>query len=108
MNGRFKEDELGKMAPYLMAGLGLDTSAYLSKLQEAKDPDLQNTGKEGLGGSSQLGIYPRGDFVATVSQEWVDTISSPPFRTEKSLKLVSNFFSKTSLAQKESVSNPGS
>ena len=68
IHGRFKADELRKMVPVLRSGLGLDTAAYSSVLQEAKDLDLQNTGKEGLGGPSQLGIYPRGDFVATVSQ----------------------------------------
>jgi len=68
MHGRFKEDELRKMVPVLRSGLGLDTAAYSRILREAKDLDLQNTGKEGLGGPSQLGIYPKGDFIATVSQ----------------------------------------
>jgi Dyp-type peroxidase family len=67
MHGRFSEDELRKIGPYQRSILGLDSVEYASELQEAKDPDLQNTGKEGLTGPSQLGIYPRGDIVATVS-----------------------------------------
>ena len=29
---------------------------------------MQNTGREGLAGPSQLGVYPKGDFVVTISQ----------------------------------------
>ena len=67
MRGRFSEEELRKLGPYQKSILGPDALAYASKLQEAKDPDLQNTGKEGLAGPSQLGIYPRGDIVATTT-----------------------------------------
>ena len=67
-HGRFSEDELRRMVPYQRSSLGLDSATYACALQEAKDPNLQNTGKEGLGGPSQLGVYPRGDFVVTVSQ----------------------------------------
>jgi len=67
MHSRFSEEELRKWGPYRKSILGEDGVAYASKLQEAKDPDLQNTGKEGLAGPSQIGIYPRGDIVATTT-----------------------------------------
>lgn len=67
-HGRFSEADLRQIGPYQKSVLGLGSSEYTRKMQETIDPDLHNTGKEGLGGPSQLGVYPRGDFVATVSQ----------------------------------------
>jgi hypothetical protein len=31
------------------------------------DPDTENTGKDGLSGPSELGIYPQGEFPITVT-----------------------------------------
>jgi hypothetical protein len=57
MHGRFSEEELRKIGPYQKSILGLDSAEYASEIQEAKVPDLQNTGKEGLGGPSKVGVY---------------------------------------------------
>jgi Dyp-type peroxidase family len=65
IHGRFTVEELKKIGPYQKSVLGVDPTGYASELKEAIDPDLQNTGKEGLAGPSQMGIYPRGDLVIT-------------------------------------------
>jgi Dyp-type peroxidase family len=67
IHGRFTEEELRKMSPYQKSVLGLSSLTYVEELQKAKDPDLQCTGKEGLAGPSKLGVYPRGDLIATVA-----------------------------------------
>jgi hypothetical protein len=36
------------------------------KLQETKDQNTQNTGREGLSGPSELGVVPTGDLIATM------------------------------------------
>ena len=47
--------------------LGLDESYVLKdKLEETKDGDTQNTGREGLPGPSELGVVPTGDFIAII------------------------------------------
>lgn len=66
-HGRFSEKELHRLDSHQKSALGLDSKAYMEALHEANNPDLQNTGKEGLAGPSKLGVYPRGDLVATVS-----------------------------------------
>jgi Dyp-type peroxidase family len=47
--------------------LGLDDIDVLKdKLEETKDGDTQNTGREGLAGPSELGVVPTGDFIAII------------------------------------------
>ncbi len=47
--------------------LGLDDKYVLKdKLEEIKDPDTQNTGKEGLAGPSEHGVVPKGEFLTIV------------------------------------------
>ena len=67
IHGRFSEDELRRIAPYQRSILGIDPIAFANELQEARTFDIQNTGREGLAGPSKLGVFPRGDVVATVS-----------------------------------------
>ena len=35
-------------------------------MEETKDGDTQNTGREGLAGPSELGVVPTGDFIAII------------------------------------------
>ena len=67
LHGRFTEQELRALSPYQRSVFGLDSSSYAKELLKTKNPDLQNTGKEGLAGPSQLGIYPKGSIMATVT-----------------------------------------
>jgi Dyp-type peroxidase family len=63
---RFSEDELKRLGAIEKSALGLDSKAYRETIEEAQDPDSQNTGREGLAGPSKLGIKPSGEFLATV------------------------------------------
>jgi Dyp-type peroxidase family len=67
-HGRFTESELRRMDPYQRAKIGLNSVRHAWGLHDAKNTDLHNTGKEGLGGPSKLGVHPRGDFVVTITQ----------------------------------------
>jgi Dyp-type peroxidase family len=64
---RFSEDELKRLGAIEKYALGLDSKAYRQAIEEAQDPDSQNTGREGLAGPSKLGIKPSGEFLATVT-----------------------------------------
>ena len=47
--------------------LGLDDEYVLKdKLEEIKDRNTQNTGKEGLAGPSELGVIPTGQFLTII------------------------------------------
>jgi Dyp-type peroxidase family len=65
-HGRFSEAELSLFSPKSSMH-SRDQIEYKKRVLEAQNPDLHNTGKEGLAGPSQLGVYPRGDVVATVT-----------------------------------------
>jgi Dyp-type peroxidase family len=65
-HARFSEDELKKLGSGVKATLGLDSKAYGGAVEETRDTDSQNTGRDGLAGPSQLGIKSRGEFLATV------------------------------------------
>ena len=67
MHGRFSERELYQLDSHQKSALGLDSKTFMKAVEEANNPDVQNTGKEGLAGPSKLGVYPRGDLVATVT-----------------------------------------
>ena len=68
--GRFSSNEIGQLIRSDLSKrqfLGLDDQEVLKeKLEETKDPDTQNTGREGLSGPSELGIVPTGDLIATI------------------------------------------
>jgi len=67
--GRFSLRELEQIRFDLSKSqlLGLDDKYVLKdKLEEIKDPDTQNTGKEGLAGPSELGVIPTGEFLTIV------------------------------------------
>jgi Dyp-type peroxidase family len=68
--GRFSPDELQRLARSDTSDrqlLGLHNQGVLkSKLQETKDQDTQNTGREGLSGPSELGVVPTGDLIAII------------------------------------------
>jgi Dyp-type peroxidase family len=59
--GRYTEAELrrGTFGPY--------SSHNDSQVNLSRDPDAQNTGREGLSGPSELGVYPQGQFSVTVT-----------------------------------------
>jgi Dyp-type peroxidase family len=66
--GRFSSTEIRQL---IMSNLlerqllGLDNHEIVQeKLEESKDPDTQNTGREGLSGPSELGVVPTGDLIA--------------------------------------------
>lgn len=67
MHGRFSEMELFSLDSHQKSALGLDSKNFRKAVAEARSHDVQNTGKEGLAGPSKLGVYPRGDLVATVT-----------------------------------------
>lgn len=65
--GRFSSEELERIRFDLSKRqvLGLDDSDILKdKIGDTKDHDTQNTGKEGLAGPSELGVNPKGEFLA--------------------------------------------
>jgi Dyp-type peroxidase family len=67
--GRFSLTTLGQIRLDISKRhlLGLDDSDVLKdKLDETKDDDTQNTGREGLAGPSELGVVPTGDFIAII------------------------------------------
>jgi len=67
--GRFSLRELAQIRFDLSKKqlLGLDDEYVLmDKLEEIKDRDTQNTGKEGLAGPSELGVIPTGEFLTIV------------------------------------------
>jgi deferrochelatase/peroxidase EfeB len=68
--GRFNPDEIQQLAKSDISKrqlLGLHEYEVLKeKVQEAKDVDTQNTGREGLSGPSELGVVPTGDLVAAI------------------------------------------
>jgi Dyp-type peroxidase family len=67
--GRFSLTTLGQIRLDISKRhlLGLDDSDVLKdKLEETKDGDTQNTGREGLAGPSELGVVPTGDFIAII------------------------------------------
>jgi Dyp-type peroxidase family len=68
--GRFSGREMEQIARLDLSKrqlLGLDDYQVLKdKIKETSDPDTQNTGKEGLGGPSELGVTPTGDFMAII------------------------------------------
>jgi hypothetical protein len=66
-HARFSEDELKRLGAIEKSALGLDSKAYPQAIEEAQDPDSQNTGREGLAGPSKLGVKPGGEFLATVT-----------------------------------------
>jgi Dyp-type peroxidase family len=65
--GRFSEEELKRLGQYQKYVVGLDLNTIEREAREAKHADMQNTGKDALSGPSRLGVYPRGDFLVTVS-----------------------------------------
>jgi Dyp-type peroxidase family len=67
-HGRFTQNELKEIRPIERSFLGLPSGAYAKELEMTKNPDTQNTGREGLAGPSQLGVYPRGEVIVTISQ----------------------------------------
>jgi Dyp-type peroxidase family len=68
--GRFSPNEIQQIARFDLSKkqlLGLDDYQVLQdKIRETKDPDTQNTGREGLAGPSELGVTPTGDFLAVI------------------------------------------
>jgi Dyp-type peroxidase family len=67
--GRFSLKELEQIRFDLSKKqlLGLDDSDVLkNKIEETKNCDTQNTGREGLAGPSELGVVPTGDFLAII------------------------------------------
>jgi hypothetical protein len=67
--GRFSPRELDQIRfdPSKRQLLGLDDTRVLKdKLEETKDPDTQNTGREGLAGPSELGVVPTGEFLTII------------------------------------------
>jgi Dyp-type peroxidase family len=67
--GRFSLKELEQIRFDLSKKqlLGLDDSDVLKdKIEETKDDDTQNTGREGLAGPSELGVVPTGDIIAII------------------------------------------
>jgi Dyp-type peroxidase family len=65
---RFTEDEIRKFTAKDRSFLGIDHEQdYTRALQEADTNDFQNTGREGLSGPSELGVYSRGQFLATIT-----------------------------------------
>jgi Dyp-type peroxidase family len=65
-HARFSDVELESLGRIERAALGLNSRTYSDAIRETQDPDTQNTGREGLAGPSELGIEPRGEFLATV------------------------------------------
>jgi Dyp-type peroxidase family len=59
---------VGGTGPYQWTPRSFDIASNTTKSREMLDINIMNTGKEGLAGPSQLGIYPRGDLVVTVPQ----------------------------------------
>jgi Dyp-type peroxidase family len=59
--GRFTVDEIRKGYP------GQYPHNYDLLVKESHDPDAQNTGKEGLSGPSEIGIYPAGQSQITIT-----------------------------------------
>ena len=66
-HGRFSVIELQGLGSVERATLGMDSKIYKEAIEEAHDPDAQNTGREGLTGPSKLGIHPHGEFSSAVS-----------------------------------------
>ena len=68
--GRFSPRELERIGRFdfsKRAMLGLDDRDTLkNKIKETMDKDTQNSGREGLGGPSELGVTPTGDFMAII------------------------------------------
>jgi Dyp-type peroxidase family len=66
-HARFNLEELKRLKEPEKSALGLYSKRYIEAVQEALDPNTQNTGKEGLAGPSELGIHPSGQFPVTVT-----------------------------------------
>jgi Dyp-type peroxidase family len=66
-HGRFSEMELFSLDSHQKSALGLNSKNFMKAVEESRSREIQNTGKEGLAGPSKLGVYPRGDLVATVT-----------------------------------------
>ena len=65
--GRFTLRQLERFGVSQKQTLGMDPVKFREAVDEAKKEDAQNTGREGLCGPSELGIKPKGDYLATVS-----------------------------------------
>lgn len=65
VHGKFTNEEIRRLWPYLKPIF--DPKLHAEDLTQNYDPDLQNTGKDGLSGPSQLGVYPRGNIVITTT-----------------------------------------
>jgi Dyp-type peroxidase family len=61
-HGRFTVAELRRRG-----AAGIYPSHNDSLFNQSRDPDVQNTGREGLSGPSELGVYPEGRMPVTVS-----------------------------------------
>lgn len=84
-NGRFTPAELSR------GGVSQLSPQYVSGGITSQVPDTQNTGRDGLSGPSELGIYPEGQFPATL------TIGGgyyfvPPIPNKKIMNLSEQFF----------------
>jgi Dyp-type peroxidase family len=68
--GRLAPRELEELARSEMSSrelFGLNEHEVLKeKWQDTKDPDTQNSGREGLSGPSELGVVPTGDLIAII------------------------------------------
>jgi Dyp-type peroxidase family len=66
-HGRFTVDELNSLTLDQRKLLGLeDEDEFKHKIEDAKNEDAQNTGREGLAGPSELGVVTTGEFLAIV------------------------------------------
>ena len=72
--------------------MGLGSAAYADELAKSRNSDMQNTGREGLAGPSQLGVSPRGDFVVTTTQGG-GYYFIPPIPDRKISEIGQQFFS---------------
>jgi Dyp-type peroxidase family len=64
-HARFSEEELIGLSMEQRKALGLVGETFRKALEETRDIDTQNTGRDGLTGPSKLGVHPRNLFFAT-------------------------------------------
>lgn len=67
-NARFSPAEIRGFSPRERSLLGLDSQKHYNRaVQDAEDSDAQNTGRDGLSGPSELGVYAPGYSLTSVT-----------------------------------------
>jgi Dyp-type peroxidase family len=67
-NARFTPEEIRKFTPRERSMIGLDTDQmYRRAVNDSEQKDTNNTGRDGLSGPSEMGVYPPGYSLASIT-----------------------------------------